>query len=226
MNKPQSGRRDSRLRGARRSLVELAISAASNAGVETPSAAQPAPIAKDAAMMRRDKPSAAPKQRRKKRIHEPVTQTKDVDANTLPAAKKASAAENLPTAVAVLPPQHGLELGKVIVVPRSDKTIAAVTITAVYRANVFASIDAHVKAAFDYAEQLAHVKSLTEFAEVSTSHACRNMERIVIQAAELGLLAVSNFQRMTTALTGKEADLQTVQHRTFVDHYGLDGSRR
>jgi hypothetical protein len=159
-------------------------------------------MTEDAAMMRRDKPSAASKQRRKKRIHEPVTETKDVDANTLPAAKDVSGAVNLPTDVAVLPPRHVFELGKVIVIPRSDKTIAAVTITAVYRANVFASIDAHVKAAFDYAQDLARVKSLTELAAVSTNHACRNMERIVIQAAELGLLAVSNFQRMTAALIG------------------------
>ena len=206
MDKPQSGRRDSHLRGARRSLVELAMSAASNAGVETQSAAQSTPtatpIAEDPAMMRRDEPSAAPKQGRKKRIHEPVNKTKDVDANTLPASKKVSAAENLPTAVAVLPPGHAIDLGKVIVVPRSDKTIAAVTITAAYRANVFASIDAHVKATFDYAQELARVKSLTEFVEVSTNHTLKNVERIVIQATELGWLAASKFQRMTAVLTG------------------------
>jgi hypothetical protein len=178
------------------------MSAASNAGVETPSAAHSTPIAEDAAVARRDKPRAASQQRRKKPVHKPAEEAQEVDTNTLPAAKDVSGAVNLPTDVAVLPPRHVFELGKVIVVPRSDKTIAAVPITAAYRANVFASIDAHVKAAFDYAQELARVKSLTELAAVSTNHACRNMERIVIQAAELGLLAVSNFQRMTAALIG------------------------
>ena len=202
MNKPQSGRRDSHLRGARRSLVELAMSAASSAGVETQSAAEPTPIAEDAAVARRDKSDAASKQRRKKRIHESAKEAQNVDTDILPAAKDAGGTVDLQTDFAVLPPGHAIDLGKVIVVPRSDKTIAAFALTAAYRVNVLASIDAHVNAAFDYAQELARVTSLTELVEVSTNHALKNFQRIVIQAAELGWLAASKFQRMTAVLTG------------------------
>jgi hypothetical protein len=181
--------------------VELAISAASNAGVETQSATEPTPIAEDAAMMRRDKPSAASKQRRKKRVPEPAKQAQDL-TNTLPAAKDVGGTVDFRTDVAVLPPEHNIDLENLIVVPRSDKTIAVFGITAAYRAKALALIDTHVNAAFDYAQQLARVTSITELVEVSTNHALKNAERIVIQAAELGWLAASKFQRMTAVLTG------------------------
>jgi hypothetical protein len=177
------------------------MSAASSAGVETQSAAEPTPIAEDAAVARRDKSDAASNQRRKKRVHEPK-KAQDLDVNTSPASKDAGGTVDLRTDVAVLPPGHAIDLEKIIVVPQSRKTIAVIAITAAYRAKAFALIDTHVNAAFDYAQELARVKSLTEFVEVSTNHTCRNIERIVIQAAELGWLAASKFQRMTAVLTG------------------------
>jgi len=120
----------------------------------------------------------------------------------LPVAKDVSGTVDLGTDVAVLPPRHTLNLGKVNIVPPSDNPIPAVAMTAAYRVKAFALIDAHVNAAFDYAQELARVTSLTELVEVSTNHALKNAQRIVIQAAELGWLAASKFQRMTAVLTG------------------------
>jgi hypothetical protein len=171
------------------------------------------PIARAGVVSRRGKPIATTNQRQEKLIHEPAKEEQVVAA-----AKNLGGAVHLRTDVAALPPRNGFEAGTAILVLRSDKNIAAVAKTGPYRAKVFELIDAHANAAFEYAQDLTQVRSITEFVELSTNHACKNIERIILQATELGSLMMSNFKRMTAVLAATQVYLQIAERRTLIDH--------
>jgi hypothetical protein len=70
-----------------------------------------------------------------------------------------------------------------------------------YRAKAFELMNANINSTLDYAQRLVGVRTPTEFSELSTSHARKQMELIVKQATELGSiaqkLAASHVKRMT-----------------------------
>jgi hypothetical protein len=73
-----------------------------------------------------------------------------------------------------------------------------------YRVRAFELMTANVNATLEYAQQLASVRSPTEFIELSTSHARKNMELIMKHAAALGelshSLATTNAERMSASI--------------------------
>lgn len=73
-----------------------------------------------------------------------------------------------------------------------------------YRAKAFELMTANVNATLDYAQQLANVRSLPEFIELSTNHARKHFELIMKQAAALGALSqsltASNAERITASI--------------------------
>jgi hypothetical protein len=73
-----------------------------------------------------------------------------------------------------------------------------------YRVRAFELITANVNATLEYAQQLASVKSPTEFIELSTNHARKNMELTMKHTAALAelshSLATTNAERMTTSI--------------------------
>jgi phasin protein len=146
---------------ARRSLLDLAIAAANNAGVKTPSSVQPTPIPQTEGVTGYEKPSTAPNRRRKKIIHEPVKEAQGSVASSLPPVENVSFGKN--------------SLSGALPLSRA-------------RAKAFELIDANANAALEYAQGLASLKSPAEVIELSTTHARKHVEIIIRQAAELVLL--------------------------------------
>ncbi len=70
-----------------------------------------------------------------------------------------------------------------------------------YRAKAFELMTANINSTLEYAQQLVNVKTPAQFAELSTSHARKQLELIIKQTAELGSiaqrLATSNVEQMT-----------------------------
>jgi hypothetical protein len=70
-----------------------------------------------------------------------------------------------------------------------------------YRAKAFELMTANIDTTLEYARRLVEVKNPTEFVELSTSHARKQLELIMKQTADLGSiaqrLATSNVERMT-----------------------------
>jgi hypothetical protein len=60
-----------------------------------------------------------------------------------------------------------------------------------YRAKAFELMTANVKANLDYANKLGKLRTPLEFIELSTTHARKQFELIISQAAELGALSRS-----------------------------------
>jgi hypothetical protein len=78
----------------------------------------------------------------------------------------------------------------------ADKTPPAIVKVAdEYRAKAFELMAANIGTTLDYAQRLVRVKTPTEFSELSTSHARKQLELIVKQTAELGSIA----QRLATS---------------------------
>jgi len=73
-----------------------------------------------------------------------------------------------------------------------------------YRTKAFELMTANVNATLDYAQQLAGVKSLPEFIELSSKHARKHFELMMTEAAALGTLSrsltASNAQQMTASI--------------------------
>jgi hypothetical protein len=178
------------------------MSAANNAGVETRSPASSTAIAQTAAVTPRDKPRDAANRTRKKRVHESSAEGQAVAASVLAAAENETGSINLPAEVAVLPLTRIIEPRQAIAVAGHNKNIVGVPTIVGHRGLLFEFMNANVDAVFEYALGLTRVTSLTDFVELSTNHARRNVDRIVLQTAELGWFAVSSFQRMTAVLTG------------------------
>ena len=77
----------------------------------------------------------------------------------------------------------------------ADKTSPPVAkIADEYRAKAFDLVTANVRSTLEYAQGLAHVKTPSEFLELSRSHARKQLELFMKQAAELGSFA----QRLAT----------------------------
>jgi hypothetical protein len=94
------------------------------------------------------------------------------------------------------------EQGKSTYSQSADKTTPAVAKVAdEYRAKAFELMTANINTTLEYAQRLVTVKTPTEFVELSTSHARKQLELIIKQTADLGSiaqrLATSNVERMT-----------------------------
>jgi hypothetical protein len=200
--------------------VELVISAASNAGVETQSPSPLAAIAQAGDPTRQGKPGIGPNKRGKKLAQDSSKQVQEVAASALSPAKDAAGVMNLSAASALPPPTNAIPPIKAIIVPRRDTNTAAVAKPVAYNAMI-ALTNENVNAAVDYALKLSRVKSLTELVELSANHARKNIERIVIQTADLGWSAMSRFRRMAAILTG----VQAAQYRTLIDHVWTQARR-
>ena len=90
---------------------------------------------------------------------------------------------------------------------------APVKVVKQYRAKAVELMTANVNATLEYAQQLANVRSLPEFIQLSTNHARKHFGLMMTQTAALGALSqsltASNAERMTVniakALSREEA---------------------
>jgi hypothetical protein len=172
MHQPQSERPASASRPARRSLIEFALPA-SGAPKEMPSAARPLPTAQPASAMRLDKqPFKASDKRMEKIGHEPLDEDQEIVAMQHANCESADKA-----------------------------TPAAAKVANEYRANGYELVIANINTTLEYAQRLLSVKTSTEFFELSTMQAGKQMEFIIKQTAALGSiaqrLAASNVRRMS-----------------------------
>jgi hypothetical protein len=98
--------------------------------------------------------------------------------------------------------------------PKAERQLPPlVKAVAEYRAKSFELMTANVNATLDYARQLANVRSLPEFIQLSTNHARKHVGLMMTQTAALRALSqsltASSAERMTVspakALSRKEA---------------------
>jgi hypothetical protein len=180
MDQPQSGRPANASRPARRSLVEFALPASGGRAT-----VQPAPATE------RDKqPFETPNKGRKKIMHEPLNEDQKAAAGSLRPVNNPDGLASVNARTASLVSSDMPEQVKNIQSQSADKTIPIVARAAdEYRAKAFELMTANINTTFEYAQRLVNVNTPTKFVELSASHARKQFELIMKQAAEFGLIA-------------------------------------